>query len=1260
MPWDRRQRWPRPWALNFPGSLTSASSPNEVILGSLPLATNNSGTTLSFWYSTLTPTYAVHDIISANGTNDFNISFIVFSGGSNNIQVTHSNATQTASLLMSFTGSSTIAWQKITYEFDSDHGALFHGPTLQVSEQMTNLMPISAMSSLVLNYHRTFAGRLSDLAIYDESFSEDKVARDFPWNVRTGPRGIEQEALYYWPFDEGPRPISTSNSRYLHELMQNNDATITGGSIKMVNSSHPLMPRYNLIMLAPTTAPTSKYHIPSVPASYHTVINVTQININRKSASMLDPLSIGELTFVVDDNLNKYRTGVDSWMRPNRAIVCRAEYCGSDHILFAGEITKVSDQWQPFTGFGEAGYVRKTIACRDALASLLSTYRYDASSVSGGYQLTTQNVAYNILTGAISDPLEKTPKSTAVLGQYDFITQDDDLKAFGFERYVSALKVIQSGIEYSNLLAWIGPAQFTPIPNALIVKPFSYAEFGSSVATISEFKSLSSEDGYGKIINYIEIDVRLINRILPGSGGGITAPTYIPASTQVHVSYDIVDHQNGGGGATAGDSYSGASLTLTTHWTTNANSDGSGVDRSSTTSFESSQTHFYKGGYYVKNTHATNNMWLTKFVPPTYVMIEESRQLLSRQNTVSQNSYGLQQLSINKNQHFRDYVIANSKATYIMSRHHSPIRTVNAYLENYFGYCLKANAGDLVNIVNSATNNVNKFFVTSIEHDIQIGSGVLVHGISFTAENHQLTGGGGGGPAPPPPPPPPSSLSGFGEWDAYAATGYLATPVSSHWARIMSLVTTSWFVDNTAELNTAAAAAIGGTVIYCRAGLYNGTIDLNTNATSAAPIVVRAQSLGTWGARNITWGAKVNANGNHLKIGGIKYSWNPGSSNAFLPGGVHFEMLDCDVQDCVLPGSTSRLIRFLEDADDAWFHHCLVKNNPMLVLVVDPVSTTQFAARPIFEYNNFEGANYIQLGQAVEDRGVVNSATIRYNRFLDDPTAIGEFKTSYNRFYRNYVYNCDQMTQRVGQHNIIDNNYFKQCVKPIRAFDHNFTIVNNVFDGTTGEASIVLLEGSTLAQVTASVPGNANHTRVMSCLIAHNMFHLCASRSIYLGRQQTGQSPFNNLEPYSPGNVWIYNNIFRLTQGRAIQMRTPLTIPDSSDGYDLTIDTYHKYVNVEIRNNNFYLTGTAVSGRNAATGTIAWDDATYTSGTVISGTTSANPLLSSTYRITSGSPCANAGLAFNKNGWNTSSQFDWDGNARLQGVSPDQGQFEIA
>ena len=125
-------------------------------------------------------------------------------------------------------------------------------------------------------------------------------------------------------------------------------------------------------------------------------------------------------------------------------------------------------------------------------------------------------------------------------------------------------------------------------------------------------------------------------------------------------------------------------------------------------------------------------------------------------------------------------------------------------------------------------------------------------------------------------------------------------------------------------------------------------------------------------------------------------------------------------------------------------------------------------------------------------------------------------------------------------------------------------------------------------------------------------------------------------------------------------MRTPTTNPTASDSYDLTVDSYHRYVNVEIKNNNFYLTGTAVSGRVAGTGTVAWDDATYTTGTVITGTTSANPLLGPTYRITSGSPCANAGLAFSKNGWNTSSQYDWDGNPRLAGSAPDQGQYEIA
>ena len=1262
MPWDRRQRWPRSWTLFFPGSLTSASSPNEVILGSLPLATNSEGTTLSFWYSVLTPTYASHDIIGTNGTSDFYISFTGSTNNTNKVLVSHLNSANTDAASLFFTAPATIAWQKITYEFDTDHAAFYHGPTLQSCQQITGLRAFSSISSFELNYNRNFSGRLSDLAIFDESHDSDRVARDYPWNIRTGTRGIELEALYYWPFDENPRPVSASNSLYLNELMQGNNATITGGSIKLVSSGHPLHPRYSVILLAPTTSPTSKFHIPTIPDSYHQVVNVTQINIHRESASLFRPLSIGRMTFVVDDNLNKYRTSVDSWIRPNRAVVCRVEYCGSEHLLFAGEVSKVVDQWQPYAGFGEAGYIKKTVYCDDSLKSLMTTYRYDVTSVNGNYQQFVDGTfLYDVPDFTIDFPVLRTPKSTVVKAGYVFGTGEDEPRIYGFEKYESTLAVAQKGIQFTNMVAWVGPDPNTGVPNALTVQPFSYAEFGTAVATISEFKSFASELSYATMANYVEIDVNPKNRILPGSAGGITNAIYVPASTQVHIDYDILDHQYGGGGPAPGDSWSARSLTVNSHWTTNASSDGLGVDRSSTTSFETAQTQYFKGGYFVKNTSPTNNMWLTKFVPPTYILTDESKQLVTRQNTVSQNSYGLHELSLRNIHHFKNATVAESKATYIMSRHHSPIPTVRAYVENYFGYCFKANAGDLVNIVNSATNNVNKFFVTSFEHDINIGAGVLVHGISFSCENHQLTGQGGGGPAPPPPPPPPSSLAGFGEWDAYASTGYGATPVSSHWARIMSLVTTSWYVDNTSELNTAAAAAIGGTVIYCRAGAYNGTINLNTNGTSAAPIVVRAESLGTWGSRNITWNAKVNAGGDFLKIGGIKYSWDPGSSNAFLVGGIHYEMLDCDVTNNVMPLTTSRIIRFEDTAHDAWIHHNYAANNKGFTFVIDPTSTSLCARRMIFEYNTSEAMTslFVQWGQNTEDRYVVNSCTARYNRFSGHTQEAVEIKTSFNRVYRNYIYNCvNPTTLRIGEGNIVDNNYYKQNGRPIRVFDGMSTIVNNIFEGTTGEASVSLLEGSTLEQTDLSTPNNANHSRVQSCLIAHNLFYLCASRSIYMGRKQTGQE--GRPEPYSSKNVWIFNNIFRLTQGKAIFMRTPDTIPTTSDSYDLTIDTYHKYLGTEIKNNNFYLTGTAVSGRSAGTGTIAWDDATYTGSTVITGTTSANPLLGPTYRITSGSPCANAGLAFNKNNWNTSSQYDWDGNPRLAGSAPDQGQYEIA
>lgn len=1272
MPWDVRQRWPRHWTLYFPGSLGVAGAENEVVFPSLPLAANSEdGTTLSLWFRINTLVGGPYKLLSdgASGTNFY----ITVTATSNNhtVNISHlsSDGLTTNTHSLAFVASNT--WQKLTYAFGDGLSRVFAGPTMIEEHDHDGPRPFSNITSLILNANRVLNVNISDLAIYDTFHDEARVARDFPWNIRTGVPGIEDRAIYYWPFDEGERPrrgYTKTVSEYLHDIMDGQaHATIVGSSVAMSNSSHPLWPRYRINLI---NNASSRYIYNQ--NSHHTVSNVTQINVQREAASLMRPLGVGRMIFTIDDNINAYKSNVTTWLQVNRAVQMVAEYCGSDHYLFLGDVKRIEDKWVGYSGVQGAGHTNKTVTCDDLVGQLLNVdYAHVVSTTTGYYRYIYDDYhAINMFFETISHTPGCYLKRRVGAG-FDASSSELDIINKYWNNFVPAIQSIQKIVEFGNYFAWVSPSSDSfGRMNEIRFEPFSFSQIGTSITSINQFKSLRSYDSYDELINQLNVSVFVIpgGGTSPGSGGGITSPVYIASSTQVLVNIDFVDHVYAKGTNVAGEHYNPGVFVQSQHWITNAQSNGGGADRSATTSFSIAQGHHTKGGFYVKNTNASLGMWLTKFVPPVVTYPVIGKGVIVAASSTSQNSHGVSEVTLD-NHLMQTMTRTGSYVTAVLSFYATPKRKVDVFLENHFGYAIRANAGDLISIVNSATDNRDVFFVSSVEHDVALQNGVLVHGLSFTATNYQTVPGGGSPPPPPPPPPDPPPGNNT-EWDIYANTGYGATPVSSHYARLISLNTgTTTYVDNTSELNTAVAAASPGDMIMCRAGTYNGTINLNTNGTSAAPIIIRAESTGTWGTRQIRWQAKVNAGGDHLKIAGIKWHWNPGSSNAYVFSGVHAEVFDCDIVDNYMPSNTSRIFVFNEGARDLWLHHCYLSNNRGMLLAFDPSTTTLAPVRPIIEYNNFEnspagsnGNHCFQYGQYTNglpnDYAVVMSSTIRYNRFLNQNESNGEIKTSAVRFYRNYNYNCKRTAMRAGANHIFDNNYFKQVDRPIRIFGNNQIVVNNVFDNCFGEASVGLLEGSTLAQCNSNYP-NANHVHPQSILIAHNTFYQCQSRSIYIGQTQTGAA--QRREPYSPAYLWIYNNVFRLTQGTAIALRTPDTVnTTTTDSYSTSYFAYHMYHQLDIRNNNFYLTGTAVSGRSSGTGRIAWDDATRTTSTTISGTTSADPLLSTTFRITSGSPCVNAGLAFTKNGWNTSSQYDFDANPRLAGSAPDQGHFELA
>lgn len=504
-------------------------------------------------------------------------------------------------------------------------------------------------------------------------------------------------------------------------------------------------------------------------------------------------------------------------------------------------------------------------------------------------------------------------------------------------------------------------------------------------------------------------------------------------------------------------------------------------------------------------------------------------------------------------------------------------------------------------------------------------------------------------------------------------TGYQAgTP--RNWTQTFVNATGLDRVATPSSLQANLNACNPGDVIRLTNGTYNSTYTANVDGTASEPIIIMAQNPGTHGSRNVTLsGGRLILNGSNYIVGGFRFSWGTAPSNMIQINANNIEFTDVDIRDINTTSGNSRVFVITSNASNCHIHHnyFFTITNPM-VIVQDVTYPSPYGTGNIIEYNTLDtctggtvGGLWVQLGNEPYsfngNDDLCNTGTIlRYNRIVNCNSA--EIKTRGNLVFKNYIANNSgrALSFRSGDYNVFDSNYVSNCYLAMRIFAKNQTIVNNYFEGHTGRATLCVCEGSLYSDM--GVNSNAHHERAENILIANNVIVTSRDRGIHLGDTQTGRNGAGRYQPYSPKNIWIYNNIISMSTGVGVFMQTPDT--PNSDGYSTSVDSYHRYVNVELRNNVLYMTGTAVVGDNSADGGsppgyISWSHGTMTTGTIVSLNQETNPLLTATYRLQPTSPCINTGTTYNKNNYNTTTMVDWDGDARIIGSAPDIGVEEF-
>lgn len=514
-------------------------------------------------------------------------------------------------------------------------------------------------------------------------------------------------------------------------------------------------------------------------------------------------------------------------------------------------------------------------------------------------------------------------------------------------------------------------------------------------------------------------------------------------------------------------------------------------------------------------------------------------------------------------------------------------------------------------------------------------------------------------------------------FDHTTQTGHLAgTPIN--WAQRMGAQTGQDFVaGTTTAINDRAALLNPGDILQIQNGTYTGDWTFNRDGTASQPIIIKAQNPGTWGARNVIKNTgRITIGGRYTVFGGIRYNWPTGAAaNAFLLNDSDIEITDCEIQDIVTTSNSARFMVITASAARTWVHHnrfLNIDNCNALALNVTYPGTIPINCK--IEYNTFDDITgsqpaglWFQLGSlpwvyANNDDLAQTFCVTQYNDIINCNNM--ETKTTDNTWFRNRFRNgvgsSMAFAVRSGDRQIIKGNHFENYSRGIRMFSKGHSILDNVFLNITGEGAIILPEAALYSQIGTIT--NAIHERGENILIAGNTIITPTSRGIFLGNAQSGRSGYNYL--YSPKNIWIKNNIIRVTTGVGIYLQTPNTAQETGDtSPTTTVDSYHRYVGVQVQNNCIYATGTGVIGDTPADGGtpndyIAWNDSTQTTGSVVADNIETNPNFSSVHKIT-GAPCQNAGASFSHNNYTIVGAIDFDGNPRQSGSAVDIGAIEV-
>src|SRR5256885_4565291 len=344
------------------------------------------------------------------------------------------------------------------------------------------------------------------------------------------------------------------------------------------------------------------------------------------------------------------------------------------------------------------------------------------------------------------------------------------------------------------------------------------------------------------------------------------------------------------------------------------------------------------------------------------------------------------------------------------------------------------------------------------------------------------------------------------------ATVALGIPVALAWPSLAATAPRTLSVSNAASFASAVADARPGDRIMVADGTYAGSIAVNRSGTAAAPITIAAQTPGQaqLTAANAIQLGKVS----HVVIQGFTFTGNGGLDVPVAAAALRV------TRNTFASNKSGAFLSVSADNTEVDHNAFLNKSTAGVYLQVNGPGAHGMAKNVHIHHNyffnhHFGGANggeSIRLGLSGRQHGDAH-ALVEYNLFEKangDSEALS-VKSSNNIIqYNTFLNSRGTLSLRHGWGTLVQGNYILGGTSGIRFFGNNHVIINNVVQGTTGQA--LEIGGGEIRDDTNNTTA---HEAADHCVVAFNTFQ--SSRA--------GAARFGSDKKFDPTDITLADNI---------------------------------------------------------------------------------------------------------------------------------------